>query len=478
MEYRRISRRIDKCLRQVIVSNLWYTKIITGFESDFYTRQMIDRVQIHDKRKSSATKLDMRMIDPYMTSMADEIPPSPLNRTETFIQSEPGRHDDWHGRLNLAIALSKQIDQLYNLISDKEKIWPPNRNLSWALKMREILTGLYIKLNISMWISTMIFCTAVDNFAIRSLAKSKFGDENYRKVNFQDRIWCADHHFYVYVSAELFYVVFPLIITSILDQVVFLKSFEPKLYNISMRLERLYQWFNNIDASVRQNFHLTEQTKKDLQAECDKEAIELYVSYQLFRDEIKSAIAVVETAAHQIVIAIALTVLPTLAFYKDLPKAESTVLFSLIIMFVLMVDGSLALCAALHAACCRVAKLAWTVVALFEWYNYNQYLLSKKFSSKFRLNEKHIGRGGLFSDTKSKPIIDFEFYSHGFVTPHTMLLWRKLVTDYDIVTDDFVCKLYGNFRLNWIGILKLNYWLITFTIWNLTRNGVLTGFRS
>lgn len=68
--------------------------------------------------------------------------------------------------------------------------------------------------------------------------------------------------------------------------------------------------------------------RKDLRFECDRKVLELYVNYQIFRDEIRSAVKIANIAANQIVSFLIISLLPSLAFFGYAPKAHiPTLLF-------------------------------------------------------------------------------------------------------------------------------------------------------
>lgn len=157
-------------------------------------------------------------------------------------------------------------------------------------------------------------------------------------------------------------------------------------------------------------------------------------------------------------------IFPTLFFYKDIPANRMLAFEMVALLFLISLNLTFIVCASLNVFCLRISKFVWSLIAIVEGYNFSQY--SKSLERCRKRNSKSN------SLDQSQPPIDqahLEYYTHGLITPHTVLLWRRLAECEKSITDNFVCRVYGKIDLTYSNILRLNYLLSSWILYTLTH---------
>lgn len=386
-----------------------------------------------------------------------------LNSTDTHLLRSCSLIKSLRGQLSYLMKLST---------SNKAKIWPPNRNRLWARELTRFSLSLYMIVGSINWCVAEIGCFLIINYIFNTVNQNNPSKETSNKFTFFDRLWSADYIIYAYFGGDFFTTPLIVSITSIQDQFKFLDTFEPKLRKICDKTKQL----ELINSNVQSHPHSLKYSNRignKLKTECDQEAIEMYISYQLFIADIEPSIKLAQNAVGQLVSLALCCLLPTLLFYHDIPADQLLAFACLCLSFLLSVNGTFCACAALYVSCSRVSKLIWSFIALAEAYNHHQYTISSADETIDTQTNKGQGfKLGLFcaKDSSEEPSESshLTYFSHSLVTPHTMYLWRRLAESEGFIVENFVCRLYGIFDITYKGILKLNYLLITCILYTLT----------
>lgn len=372
-----------------------------------------------------------------------------------------------NSEVELIEAMYRQLQYLLKLRSNVNKVWPPSRNIHMFNLLKRIGSLVYITYGVSGWFIGQLITNLAIQLAHSSLATSSF-DLEYRNFNLVDRLTCVEYHIYTYFVMFSYIPDFCAYLVTIfyqLQQLKVLWSRTNQFYECLKRCEIRLQTNNSNQHLKTNNFILNGQIKKDLKFECDKNLIELYISYYMFRQEVLSAVKTSETAANQIVACIALSMLPVLAYSKYIPATHWSSLIIVFFVLIMLSNIPFILCAFFNSACNNFARNAWSLIAFVERHNYELYLTSN-YTSSSRILRKRNDSGEKYYYNKissrkyAKRSRDYVYQSKSFITPHSMLLWHGLIKSHHLVSKGFVVKLFGIFELNYSGVLKFNHWLV------------------
>lgn len=500
LENERISKQIENCLHKVINSNINFTRSITNNESaelnesDHYNylnrKSYTNKKHLNDGNfyrlqeqaipEASAT-IQIENLKHRVKSISaaeDEILANYRYDMYQVNKRRKFKCSDWFARFTLVNCLAKQLSYLTVLSVFKTRVWPPNRNSIWADNIKSFWLKVYIISSSTFWLTGQVLIYFVNYTSLQPiLANDSTKKDDFHQLTLLDRILCAESHIHIYFILEWMVIPVTIIIIGIKDQMEHLLSMKPKLHKVYKRTKRLERDFYNGKVLMKENFNvLDEQLKNDLQFECDKEAIELYISYQIFREDVEALFEVTRQVISQGVSQMGLTLIPLLIFFRGIPD-HLVIIFPLSVSFILMVlNGSLCVSAALNTACRQVSKSARSFVAFAEGHICYRYaLLSKQLSIFKNIHSNYNATVGfknfeVVSKNSNKIEIDCEYYYNSSISPHTILLWRRLVKNNKFLDDKLVCKLYRIFRINYGMILRFNYWLISLALFSVTFN--------
>lgn len=457
----RISKRIDSYIEQMVQSNLNFTKAIIGHQNSRVDGFPMQQLHPNDSFHFVTKPIEPRSKD---VSKTNYIRASFL----TKFKNQTHVLNNWSSEALIVGELLEQRKHLNYLSENQHLIWPSNRTLSWETSLKSYWFVLYMSVNVFYWFFGQLCSLLASLSASRSISRSKWG-EKYQIFTMMDRASVADYQMFVFVSIDFFFIPITILITGIKDQIEHLRSLKPKVEKIYEHTKRLEYWnINLIDHSIDQ-MKLIEKERRNLRFICDRESIELYLRFQLFRDDIKGLINIAQTCANQYFIFTFLTLAPVVAYFQDISGMQIGV--PTLVLFTLLVSMNIAfwLCADLHSACSKVSKRAWSFIAFAEGYNQNIDTIEQSTTCNQASSSSHASALNEICYPPEPKGFDFEYYSRCPISPHTVMLWRRLVANYDLLTDNFVSKLFGIFRIDYTGILRFNYWLMSIALLTLSN---------
>lgn len=384
--------------------------------------------------------------------------------------------------VKLIEALHRQRQHLIELKSNTYSVWPPTRTIDWFHTFQKLGTYAYVHSSILAWFSGQIMAMISFYMGYQTIVDSTVFEPEYRRYTLNERLLCAEYHFFTYMFMFSFIPTFCTYLMTLFYQLWHLKLLWPRMNSIYRRVKYCELWQYNSYRGLNDNFNSIEETRKDLQFECDKKVIELYINYQIFRDEIRLALKIGNTASNQIVSFIIITLVPVLAFFRYVPENHLTTLILIGLAVVMSANIPFLFCSYLTASCNKFARSAWSLVAFAEGHNHRLYEYWKQnysrrpFTNRSVLKKNHNhdenrsylilenSYQGEEEDDGIDKIPDYRYYSKSFISPHSVLLWRRLVEHHQTVSDDFVCKLFGMFKIDYTGVLKFNHWLVWVSI--------------
>lgn len=412
---------------------------------------------------------------------------------------------------SLVADLNRQLEYLMALCTNKGSIWPENRKLTWLKDIKR--TWLLLQLSSVIFFNTIGQCIILSSFKMASralneanypwLSSSKQNSDlelaNLRRFTFADRLCILNIHMALPVGMEWFLTPLSYLIACALDQFKTLASLNEKFKRLEFELDQLaklrlsclqqlkFAQCKQSTPSVRacdsnvimRNFYLNDENSR---RSCDRLAIKLYLSYQLFRADARCSLGLAEWAIDQRS-SFALFVLITTSLFVSEFKLEHLSLVAAGCM-VLWIGLNVAFCifAVLQAACDRTTKRFWSLIAgcvsvalLYpaqdEGWHPNDASIRERLSWAPTLQAEPLNFDDTFlaklENSLDKQKIALSLQANA-VTPHTLFLLHRLLANQRHLSEGFHAKLYGTWSIDFTGILKINFWAISCIIVTLT----------
>lgn len=467
--------RLNNCLDQMIKSN------------ENFTKKIINRVSIDEtsrpKPASSDSFFDLNsfsrrhiLIVPCSHTSYEMKFTSSIDRITGNFGISKKSNSDWDDKesidfemlsaeVELIEALHKQHEYLIKLKLNIDNVWPAFRDTDFIDSLKRIGRFAYLIYGVLGWLSGQLITFAASNMAYSSLSSnSKYG----QRFTFLDRLQCAEYQIFAYFVMFAFIPDFCVYLTTNIYLFLQLKRLQYKTNQFYGEIKRCEDWqqASNNQCLKEDGFISHEQTKRDLKFECDKSLIELYMNYSVFRKEVYSAVRTLGKPANQILVFVAIAILPVLAYFKYIPKAHRSSIVTVVLLNTMIINIPFLLSAFFNSACDRFVKHSWSIVAFLAGHNYELYLSSRRRVStnilKKRNNDDSSGfyhsnislRRGIYM------IPDYVYHSKSFITPHTAILWHSLIGSHKAVSDGFVSKIFGHFKINHGGVLRFNHYVV------------------
>lgn len=463
---KRISQRIKDCVERIINSNLNFTKAI-----------ILQHRELSSGRKDKFTFEHSAYTGGFLSNLCvshnhsariDRILPQ-RNRSQVLsFRSQPSAlPGDIAAKDRVIFGMAKQLEYLNDFSRVEREVWPGNRNKSWERHLKRLWLKMYLILTPLIWLSGEA-CVLVSLYLAFQAFKDGTVSEKFNTISFIDRLCSADYCFYAFFGAESFLAPFLILVIGILDQTKCLTSLTPKFSDLSKKKKQLEQLDYLGDLSKE-----LEKAKRELMFECDRRALNLYICYQLFQDDIRSIIILAQKIIGLYVTFTVLSLVPTFIYYRSIPVHHLPIFLTLSISLITSINMTFCWCAVLNASCRRTIKMAWSLIGIVEGYNrecYSAYIDQMPRSKFTRLSDL---RSSVFYGDETfcpVPVRDFEYSSRSCVTPHSILLWRRLVSKEDIVKEKFTCRLYNRINIDFTGILRTNYWVVSSILFVLTSH--------
>lgn len=437
-----VSEEIDLCLKRLIQS------------SSVYNREFIG---------NSSLKLPLKLIK--MSAFSNHVgKPSILSfratnfRAESFDVNQIKRSigGDNYSDDTLTKSVAQQIQYLAKLTINKESIWPRNRTNIWASQMRRITKLSYNFNSIAGWLIGQFSCQYMIYDAHNHFKQHQLHTEGdqVEKFNLIDRTMMIMYVLYNYFAISWFvaYLIIPFMSTA--DQIRAIYSFESRLTKLKYKMNELYEIQQT---SYNGSLGLVLKSIRDkLKIECDREAIEFYINYHIFFHDVRKSINLAQVYLNRNITVGLLILLPPAVLYKlqsnrcDLLTSNQTIPIIILLSIVLMLSVNLFIWigAFLNESCIRLYKCIWPIIAMEV--HYNHYAFDRRYGRSLSLDQDELPEAS-----------SYEYYSFGAITPHTIMLYRRLVENEDCIMENFVGNVYGLFKVDYGGLLKFNFYIIS-----------------
>lgn len=400
--------------------------------------------------------------------------------------------------------LAIQYKHITKLIYDKSSIWPSNRLEDWRKTSRALWFYLYLATASLLFAMNQISTIIAINISIDALntggdviellKKNETTSQQYNgttELGLTGRLSMIEQHVFVWFAIHWFLVPLNLLILSLIDQTRHLHYLRRKFeYFISKANEmKEFKAGQKYDFSKRQNSN----TKEPLEFDFDKEALELYLSFQIFCKELNPTLKLARHILNQNVCFIISTVLPMLAYIKHIPTSHYRLYVTFYFGLMLIINCAFYACGSMNASFTRMSKLIWTILACVIEQDNVIFKDTKKFSSISNKSIKPNLRGEKVleiaectstkdrattttkgSETTGRIVIDnskmkFGDFKNGYIiSSHTLSLWNKLANNHELLLEKFDCQVLGILKLEYTSIIKFNFWLVSLVLVFLT----------
>lgn len=451
-----ISKEFDQCLGQLIESSLVFNRVILRGN---------DECLEEEEHNIISTKMTLSdYLERKKTFRAPWNSNKPLLNFKNA-QNSPSFNDKINfSRSVIAEFSTQQIHHLTKLAFSKEKVWPSNRTNAWASKFKMITIVCFNLSSILGWLIGEVASLLMIHRAYNHInQQTKLGEA----FGLADRLVSVNHILYTYFATSWFVATLLIPVLDAVDQIKETNSFEPRLNKLRYKVQQLHQVQDIIDSGR----HYTELNnlkliRNGLKFECDHEAIEFYVSYHLFRNNIKGTIELAQSYLTRNITFGLLVILPPIGLYKyealkcsDLSSSEQTIPLLVSFAGIVFVACNIFLWIGsyLNGSCVRLYKCIWPIVAMAEEYTSTHYASNQQSQSTLEDD---------LSQERPPEISSHEYYSASPIAPHTVMLYRRLIYNESHIMDNSVVKLqlYNSFKVNYTGLVKFNFWIISFIL--------------
>lgn len=456
-----IMNRIDLLIKNLIESNINFTRIVIGQEKTTDIQRFNQRLQLFDHRKTFRRAQLTQPISRRATLT------SITATTSVVCDNENAALRRMAHEVSVD-SLTSQLKHLNELKSDTSRLWPPNRELEWRNYIKRMWLKLHLASYVNIWFACMICVCFAIQLAYEALIESSL-DKSHTKFQIIDRVSSVDAILYCWIAADWFSSPLTVAIISILDQFKFSNSFETRLSSIRSRIVKLATICENKNKSII-NLHdvYIEKLIRDMKIKCDNEVVEFYILYRLFRKDLGNTLELAQENLAKSISFLASTLLTTLIFYDRLDIDQIPVLIFIIAICMVSLDCVFILYAALHTSSCRITKLVWLLITSAEIF-----CLKGLSDQSLGINnettvETNPSLASNHLNLYAIDNFDFEYYSHSLISPHTVFLLRKIAANHVFLANSCVCRLYGLIPLDYRGIMKINFWLVSSILLALT----------
>lgn len=322
------------------------------------------------------------------------------------------RDDDGNSRAIIEGA-RKQHRHLIKLVSDKNPLWPINRIAQWRQKLLRFGISAYYFVSVE---SLALFLLAlIGSFSMSAEYVKKSSSPNARNVTNRERLLLVEDILYPAIfGVHWITEVFVVQSTILLDQYHSLGDLKKKFDKLLHKIDLLV--LKKVDRVEEQSFEL------------DCEALDLYLSYQNFNSEFKCSLNLSRVILSQW---LTLTLFPSVCMLTSVKSAETVGELWLIIIasaVVISLGNSMAFAHAfMNAQCLKLTEKCWSLVG------------------KSTSNTKQV------------------------MTPHTLLLWRRINAEDKMLQSRYTCKIMGNQQVDYSQVIGVNFYIASLVLLFLQR---------
>lgn len=515
---RQICDRLEAILNQIIHSNMNFTEQLIGRH-----RLKVGPMSEHHRHDSLREFAESNQAE--TSSASDKL--SRTNKTRHVVRtSQPemssavnlDRFVKYSRAVHLAASMRTQLTHLNNLRQHKWLLWPENRTLEWRQTLTKFALLSYVGI-----VTFLLFCAHLfyhvlivtsegailraqyvnassQNLTIASdeAAKSVWQtisdwmprphrrklDNGEPVFTLVDRISIMCGHVFLHEAITSSFGPLLSFAVCLVDFVPMLLRTRRMLNTLKQRLidfrrvgawgaplERMRDNVSDKRATSLANAWLLQRQELEQPArnECDLLAIETYVHFKMFVTDTRVMLDWYELNNNRLCLQIIGSFLALASAMPQIDIHQLRVLALMIGFIMLSTNVTIILVASISSACYKCNKEIWALIAhsIERPRDVDAYRVMTN-DDEIELerlvevgSDKRRGRRLLQAAEELSTL-------NGSVTPHTTLLWRKLIEDTERAQAQFTATSLWFLQLDYSGVMRLNFWFLSFVMLYIT----------
>lgn len=371
----------------------------------------------------------------------------------------------------LIADLRGQQEQLQLLLMDKSTIWPVNRVSSWRQEQSRFSLRFYLLVTI------LGFALGnMTNYSLSEFIYERFLERGETPLYFMERVCFVEVYFITILGFEKFASPLILLAINLRDKQMFLRTIEAKIKRLNELLRELWREMNRDDKRnkiTQTGSRLCGATTKNccrldsLRIECDHEALGIYLSLRVFLDELGATTDLASLILNQYCSMALGMLMVTVPFCANTDSQQLAMLGFVLSNFVTIIDLAILVCARFESTCVQTLQRSWSLVASFTrpvdegraLVEPTEIHLAERF---MRAVQKSLQPPLMnYSHQYSRDYFSLNPSGTSLINEHTAMLWRRFSIDMQDLYRSLNCRIFGAIRLNYSGMLRLNFWFIS-----------------
>lgn len=248
--------------------------------------------------------------------------------------------------------------------------------------------------------------------------------------------------------------------------------------------------------SINSHEKMLELEEDEHKIACDREALEIYLNFRIFLKQIEGPMLAAKYIMVKNIMYICYCLATTLVFFRGIKAEHLKFIVVLIVLVMALVNGALFVCAKFSSTCVKTFNSMFSLIARSLNHQvssefFRQALdqgnmkdgdceLGPRMSLLWPIEEistitgqKKLRRRFATVEKHQSKFDEIHYMSEHPISPHTLILWRKLAQDHPLLMDRFVCTLAGVLKLDFHNIMRFNFWIISIVLLALTSRAYL-----
>lgn len=350
-----------------------------------------------------------------------------------------------------SVDLQQQSAYLSSVLKrgDDSCLWPPNRRHESGKSLKQIWFGAYLLL-----VGLGTFSALLALIVFHNLCAPK--------PTLLDQLSLLDEFFILFFFLDACLTHLVLLLVRVVDQLRLMRHLSARFdslfqsYKQLGMLKGLFVLRNDAAALIEATYHKTsrrisygestatewrENLEERLKRKCDESSISLYIALRMFIADAKMSIDWTRYIMNQRAWFFLFILCPSaLTMNQVLPDLKLATLIAALSV-ILGINFSFYICASLHTSSRHLTKKIWTLLAIS--------LEATDCESPIKAQSNWLS---LMPPRNS------------ITSLHMMLLWQRLVADHQLISDYFLIKVLGIFRIDTNGLVRVNFWIISVVI--------------
>lgn len=402
-EMRRLNRRVDKCIVKTQISIKIHMNILASDEK--INGALNNNYDVIERASPRLISQVVFMVKHVTDENLINHPESVKDLVDAFYV----RKEETQKAIDSLVVAIEHLNEL-RYSEKKLLVWPSNRNLSWQRCILKQWTQSTIMITLFYFIVGTSCEFMLHMEALDKIKANQFIDESRKRLNGLDLLDMTFLYIYIYITTYW-----------LSEPAAFLYA---SFYDHRDYLNSITKDFHKLDAQLLllNNSCFGNQLKNENSIrEFDLKLLDLYVSFRIFASEIRTMF---KRAEHDVVYLYCSLLIVIIAMVSVAVTNSTLVnLWTTAIGVQVAMNFCILPYAILNQKCQDISKIAYHIIGQAEEFN-----------------------------TCSKG---------GKISSHSLNLWRRLIADSKLYSENFSCELLGIASLNYCTVVRLNFYIIS-----------------